>query len=374
MYHLGVVQRIYFHNYRCFENFELALAGLPSALLIGKNGTGKTTVGHALEILQRIARGTNRVGELVTPTDSAQNRSTAPIRFEIEVKLTGATYHYTVAVELPKGFKESRVAEEKLLVDGRPIYTRTLAEVQLARLGSDSEATFRIDWHLVALPIIQARSEDEPLSIFRGWLSRMLILRPTPPLITGVSKEKTLEPEPPLRNFAAWFSGLLAENPSAYGSIENYLRGLMPEFRDIWNPETGPDSRHLHVHFADNERSFHLPFAGLSDGEKCFFIGAAVLAAKRTNSPLFCFWDEPDNHLSPDEVGHFVIAMRGAFRSGGQFIATSHNAEVIRRFSAESTLLLFRRSRLEPTSVRPLSELQVSGDIVDALIRGDVNP
>jgi predicted ATPase len=49
-----------------FENFELPLSGNHSILLIGKNGAGKTTVGLALEILQRIARGTNRVGELVS--------------------------------------------------------------------------------------------------------------------------------------------------------------------------------------------------------------------------------------------------------------------------------------------------------------------
>ena len=74
------------------------------------------------------------------------------------------------------------------------------------------------------------------------------------------------------------------------------------------------------------------------------------------------------------EVGHFVLALRRAFQSGGQFIATSHNSEVIRRFSNENTLLLYRKSHLEPTIVRPISELQVNGDLVSALIRDDVQP
>ena len=69
-----------------------------------------------------------------------------------------------------------------------------------------------------------------------------------------------------------------------------------------------------------------------------------------------------------------MLALRRAFQSGGQFIATSHNPEAIRRFSDENTLLLYRKSHLEPTIVRPLSELQVSGDLVGALIRGDVEP
>jgi hypothetical protein len=69
-----------------------------------------------------------------------------------------------------------------------------------------------------------------------------------------------------------------------------------------------------------------------------------------------------------------VLALRKAFQSGGQFIATSHNSEAIRRFSDENTLVLHRNSHLEPTIVRPLSEIQVSGDLVDALVRGDVEP
>src|ERR1700694_2919572 len=66
-YHFLVIRRFYVHNFRCLENFELPVSGQPAVLLIGKNGSGKTTVGLALEILQRIARGTNRVGDLVKP-------------------------------------------------------------------------------------------------------------------------------------------------------------------------------------------------------------------------------------------------------------------------------------------------------------------
>jgi predicted ATPase len=90
--------------------------------------------------------------------------------------------------------------------------------------------------------------------------------------------------------------------------------------------------------------------------------------------PAFCFWDEPDNYLAPDEVQHFVIALRQAFQSGSQFIATSHNPEAIRSFSDENTLVLFRKNHFAPTIVRVLETLQVHGDLVDALTRGDVEP
>jgi predicted ATPase len=368
-----VIRRLYVHNFRCLENFELRFAGQSSVLLIGKNGSGKTTVGLALEILQRIARGTTRVDSLVKPKDRSRGRGDVPVRFEIEVDLNSVIYEYSVAFEFPEGFKELRVLEEKLTSDGSPVYTRDHAQVNLARARGEQEAKFRIDWHMVALPIVQEQSQADPLFIFKQWLSRMPILRPTPGSIIGDSNQETLEPNPQVTNFGAWFSGLVAYAPAAYSKIDDYLRQVMPDFKDIKNPLIGKDSRSLDLQFSNGQASIKIPFEDLSDGEKCFMICALVLAANDAYGPLVCFWDEPDNFLALDEVGHFVLALRRAFLSRGQFITTSHNPEAIRRFSAENTLVLQRKSHLEPTIVRPLSELQVKGDLVGTLIRGDLD-
>ena len=103
-YHCFVIRRFYVHNFRCLENFELPIADRSSVLLIGKNGAGKTTVGLALEILQRIARGVNRVDDLVKPKDLARGGIDVPMRFEIEVKLGGLNYEYVIAFDFPTGF------------------------------------------------------------------------------------------------------------------------------------------------------------------------------------------------------------------------------------------------------------------------------
>ena len=368
----SVIRRLYVNNFRCLENFELPISGRSSALLIGKNGAGKTTVSLALQILQKIAQDTNRVGDLVKPKDLVRSRADVPMRFEIEVELEGKIYEYIIAFEFPEGFKELRVFEEKFTVDGNPVYSREVAQVHLTRAGQDAD--FLIDWHLVALPIVHLKPTDDPLFVFKRWLGSMLILRPIPSLILGDSEQDTLRPNPQVTNFGAWFSGLLADAPSAYAKIADYLKQVMPDLKDIKNPMVGTESRSIVVQFFKDRKSLTLPFADLSDGEKCFMICALVLAANDAQGPLFCFWDEPDNYLALDEVGHFVLALRQAFQSGGQFIATSHNPEAIRRFSDENTLLLYRKSHLEPTIARPLSELQVTGDLVGALIRGDVEP
>jgi hypothetical protein len=329
----------------------------------------------ALEVLQKIARGTNRIKDFLKPKDRTRRREGLPIRFEIEVELDTRVYEYIIAFELPENFKELRVLEERLSVDGQPVYSREIATVHLGKTKQGKETEFQLDWHMVALPIVQEKSQTDPLYIFKRWLASMLILRPIPSFIKGDSDQETLQPAPDVSDFAAWFSGLLAQTPSAYAEIAAYLRQVMPDLNDIKNPLVGADSRSLLVQFAAEQKSLNLPFEELSDGEKCFMICALVLAAHKASDKLFCFWDEPDNYLAPDEVGHFVMALRQAFQTrGGQFIATSHNPEAIRRFSDENTLVLYRKNHFEPTLVRPLSEIQVKGDLINALLRGDVEP
>lgn len=369
-----MIQRLYVHNFRCLENFELPIAGKPSSLLIGKNGSGKSTVSFALEVFQSIARGTNRVGQLLKPADFSRGRSDVPMRFEIGAKLDSTVYHYSLALELPVGFKELRVAEEKLSVNGTDIYSRNSSEVCLTRTSPEREAKFLIDWHLVALPIIQEQSEADPLHIFKTWLAQMLILAPIPSRMDGDSKGDTLLPNREVTNFGEWFSGLLAHSPAAYTHIEKYLKEVIPDFKDVKNPVTWREFRSLSIQFQQDKAALSLPFDALSDGEKCFFICALVIASNWAYGPLLCFWDEPDNYVSISEVGHFVMALRRSFRSKGQLIIASHNDEAIRHFSDDNTFMLSRRSHLEPTLIRPLTDFQVGGDLVNALIRDDVEP
>ena len=113
-------------------------------------------------------------------------------------------------------------------------------------------------------------------------------------------------------------------------------------------------------------------FDELSDGEKCFFLCAVVLAANQAYGPLLTFWDEPDNHLAMAEVSHFVMALRRAFESAGQVLITSHGAETLRSFSDDNTWVLDRKSHLEPTIIRPLTDLKIEGGVVQAMLSGEL--
>ncbi len=311
---------------------------------------------------------------LISSKDFARGRSDVPIRFEIEVLLEDKLYKYVLALDLPEKFRELRVFEEQLLVAGDPIYSRKEAQVTLYASSSQQnrEAQFRVDWHLVALPVIQEQSETDPLHIFKTWLARMIILAPIPSLITGDSNGETLEPKRDGSNFGEWISGLLSRYPAAYTQVDKYLREVMPDIQDFLNELIGKDSKSMIVRFEANNANLSIEFNDLSDGEKCFFLCAVVLAANKFYGPLFCFWDEPDNYLSLSEVGHFVMSLRHSFQGNSQILVTSHNPEAILKFSNENTFVLGRKSHLEPTLVRLLSEIPVPGNLITTLILDDI--
>ena len=366
-----MLQRLYVHNFRCLENFELSLKNMSSSLIVGKNGTGKSTIAFVFELLQSIGRGTHRIGQLIQPKDFSRGRSNVPIRFEIEVILDGKLYKYALALELPENFRELRIFEEHLSIAGSPIYERKEAQVTLYN-RSQSAAKFRVDWHLVALPVIQEQSETDPLHVFKVWLAHTIVLAPIPSLMTGYSHGETLKPKKDGSNFGEWLSGLLGRYPAAYMYADRYLREVMPDLQDFLNEPIGKDAKNTIVRFEAKSATLNVDFKDLSDGEKCFFLCSVVLAANKYYGPLFCFWDEPDSYLSLSEIGHFITSLRRSFQNSGQIVATSHNEEAIRKFSNENTFVLDRKSHLEPTLIRLLSEIPLDGDLIDTLILGDI--
>lgn len=370
-----MLQRLYVHNYRCLENFEFKPGDVSSALLIGKNGSGKSTLAQALRIFQAIGRGSNRVATLIKPRDFSLGRTGVPMRLEMHVTLAGRAFRYALALDLPDRFKELRVLEESFVVDDVPLYTRDLAHVTVQRQNATQpEARFSMDWHLVALPVIQDPSATNALEVFREWLARMVLLAPIPRLMRGGAEEESLQPAEDANNLADWLSGLLAQYPAAYAPLAQYLQQVMPDLSDFRFERAGKEAKDLIVRFKAGNAQHEFDFHTLSDGEKCFFLCGVVLAANQSYGPLLAFWDEPDNYLSLSEVSHFVTALRRGFQQGGQLLMTSHNEEAVRRFSNDNTWVLGRKSHLEPTVIRSLEEIAPGTDVVQALICGELEP
>jgi predicted ATPase len=364
-----MIERVYVHNFRCLENFSVDLAGCPTALIIGKNGSGKSSFLHALGLFQNICRASNRARDLVAGSDFTQQRKNSPMRFGVELRLDNRRFNYSISFEMPENFREARVAEEELLVDGKPVFTRQQAQVSVG-----DTARFGIDWHIAALPVIKERQGETSIEQIKSFFASMILISPIPKNMSGFSEEESFELQRDAGNFSSWLNALILRHPAAYGDLYKFLKSVIPDFESFENVSRGEKGRQLLVKFEPKESAatMSIDFSQLSDGEKCFFLCALVIASNKVNGPIFCMWDEPDNHLSLPETRHFVTQLRKMANHKGQFIATSHHPETIRSFSDESTLVFTRKSHLEPTVVRTLADLPYHGDLIEALIRDEI--
>jgi len=364
-----MIERLYVQNFRCLESVTLHFAGKSSVLIIGKNGAGKSTTRKALAVFQRICRGSSRVDKLICPADFTLHNTERPMRFEIEVTLSGKRYIYAISFDWPAHFSEARILDESLSVDGQSVFTRQQAQIQLA-----AGSSFRLDWHVFALPVIDEKPPGRTIRDLTSFLGSLVITAPVPGNMTGFSEQPSSELEEDASNFGSCLRGLLETEFAVYAKFDEYLKSVIPDFSSIKNVDRGKDGKQLMVTFKkpDAQESLTVEFDALSDGEKCFFLGGYIIASNAAGLPVVCMWDEPDNHLSLSEVGQFIMGLRKVANRGGQFIAASHNPETVRKFSDENTIVLTRKSHLEPTLPKELKDINYHGDLIDALIRDEV--
>ena len=375
-----MIERLYVHNFRCFQNFTLDLRGLPSALVIGKNGTGKSTLRHSLEVFRWISRGINRVSRLIDLSEFSERHRHIPMRFEIEIKLGNQHFKYTISFQLHAELNEAKIKEESLSVDGDLVFSREESQITLA-----GGASFALDSGIIALQILDESMGGGSIQRLKKFLASMVLVAPDPTNMFGFSEDETFELNGDASNFSSWLNALLSRYPAAYPDIKEYLKFVLPDLSSFTNTLRGEKGKQLHVTFENEESqgalspdeesqgALSLSFAKLSDGEKCYFLAALIVASNKFNGPVFCMWDEPDHHLALPQIGHFITQLRKMTNRRSQLIVTSHNPQTIHSFSDENTIVFSRKSHLEPTVPRPLADFHYNGDLIEALVRDEIN-
>ena len=380
----AMLKRLYIHNFRCMQNFEFKPEGQSSCLLLGKNGVGKSTLRDALRLFQCIGQGQTRTSKLIEKSDFFLGGDGTPVRFELEVALNDCVFVYELALEWPPGFREPRVLQETLTAGNVEVFNRTQAEVTVSRDDPAGKSVFSMDWHLIALPIIHDRSIANRIEDFKAWLTRMVLIAPSPQVMVSETSEASAHISLNAANMVDWMAALLETHPMAYATIVEYLQDALPDMELFRFEKIGRDQKGLLVKFK-SDKAFELRFDQLSDGEKCFFLAAVLIAANRWNGPVFAFWDEPDNFLATAEVDQFVMAMRRNFiQHNGQLLMTSHHPQAIRCFGDDNTWVMGRKSHLEPATIRLLqsvlasrqstSEEGMRPDVIQSLLLGDLEP
>jgi len=361
-----MIRRLYIDNYKCFSNFELRLDKLPCSMIIGSNGSGKSTVAEVLSLFGAIGRGNADINDIMPRYARSvlkTERSSPTITLEIEVGDTTRTWQYSLCVE-PDGISY-KIVSEKL----------SRGETVLLDRGK-----LHLSDTVIAMAVISDETSGaRHIADMRSMLAAIYVLRPVPQMMRASAATNTgyfLNVD--ASNFASWLPNVMAHDNNAYSAFREYLQCVFPDFANVELVNTTVEGRTFMVGFktGNSGEIVSLGFDRLSDGEKCQFIAASLIALNAHVPNLTVFWDEPDNYITTSEVAYLLPALCNSFQKRGQLIVSSHSREAIVTFG-ENEIISFKRTNhylpvRQPQTAQEMRESGLlTGSLDEALQNGD---
>ena len=363
-----MLTRIFLDNFRAFVNFEFRPERM--TLLLGDNGTGKTSLFDALAILTDVIVRGARVGELLWGTRTIWDRRDVQ-RFELDVQGPAGFYRYTLEVVHPgDSTKTPSIRSETVTLDGKYLHRYSDGQVQVFK--DDDLAGPQFPFGSEQSILGNLGPAGSKLGWFKQFVAgiRLLQLNPFIESVEGVSKQGNRYLARNGANFPSFFQYINDELPDARAALETELRRVFPGFRNMFFRQVGPVEKVLFFDFgADAAGKREFTIRHLSEGQRTLAMLYSVLFGLVGNSTMVGF-DEPDNFVSLPEIQPWLQRLHDVIdEKAGQAMVISHHPEVIDYLGIKSAWRLerdtgpVRTSRLEmdaSSGLRP-SEILVRG-------------
>ncbi len=350
-----MISHLYVDNYRCFSNFEWKPG--PLNLLLGDNGTGKTSVFDIVETLRDfVCVGTTAESAFPGFSRAAWDKRKEQT-FELGVEGNGGHYLYRLVVEHDMFQPRNRIKLESLTYNDTPCYRYQDGEAHLFRDDGTQGPVFPFDWSRSAIATIPERQDNTNLTWFRQRLGHTYVLSILPKMISAKTEGEAQRPDRYMTNYVSWLR-FLGNNLSFGYRLEKTLKPILDGFVGMEFKTTGETAKELRFKFdyhenapSEEENDFMVPFDRVSDGQRCLTIlYTALLVAQDSEMCLLC--DEPDNYVSLREIQPWLTGIRELVeQQGRQCIIISHHPELINEVAAEHGMTFYRESG-GPTRVK----------------------
>lgn len=297
-----MVTRLYVDNFRCLVNFELKLD--ETNVLLGANGSGKTSVMDALRRIQNLVARGGRIEEEFPTSDLSllQDRDTQHLELDLEVD--GSSYSYDLHIQRDSRRRKMRIARETLEHDDKPIFSFRGGDAQLYHDDYVKGPSYPFDWTRSGVGALNARDDNRKLTRFKQAMADLVIASPCPPLFEPETRSEDEFLQPLMQNFVGWYRHAAQERMRGIGEVFKTLGEALPGFDSLSLTESGENARALKVAFrgaSDEHRIDTYGFAQLSDGQRALIVlYCLVFLSKSRRTSLFL--DEPDNYLALREI------------------------------------------------------------------------
>jgi predicted ATPase len=342
-----VIHRIFIDNYKCFTNFECYPAAVQ--LMIGANGSGKTSVFDVLDRLREfITRGMPSEEAFRPDTLTAWDNRAAQA-FELELNGNGGTYQYRLVIEQDRSNSRNRIKSEELRFDRQSLYQFDGNEAHLFRDDYAPGPIFPFDWSRSAIATIPARGDNRKLTWFRRRVEKVYVFSPDPVRMGALSEVELSYPDKRLHDLASWLRHLWQQRADFGAALLNALQEVLMGLVNISLDRVSETSRTLRFEFQFGESGktsssprFSLSFNQLSDGQRNLVALYAVLLSAIDQDATVCL-DEGDNYVCLREIQPWLTELRDLVEArSGQCLLISHHPEAINYLAAKHGLFFFR--------------------------------
>jgi predicted ATPase len=325
-----MLSSVLIHNFHCFVDFKLEL---PRRLLIvGSNGSGKTSLWEALGGLQDIVVRSAEVASVFHTRSLTRWLHDDPVqRFAIDVQLGAERYHYELEIIHDLVRRLGSVRHERLTVDGKVLYESIDGEVRL--FGDDPSSSPRTRFPFGRkrsfLPDLEPRHDNKRTLAFREALANVWLLAPSPRRIEPTTADEALWLDREGKNFASWFRGVLVERPGLGNELLEALRPILPGLRHVGFERVSSEVRELMLTFRAAGADYKLSAGEVSDGQRALLVLYGFLFGAIDRAAL-AFLDEPETGLAPHEMQPWLSAMSAVLdKHDGQAFVISHHPAVV---------------------------------------------
>lgn len=342
-----MLTRVYVDNFRSFQNFEWRPGSV--ALLIGRNGTGKTALFEVLHAVRGLVCEELPLSATLPPTTCTRWDLRSRQRIELDVEGLDGRFTYRLTVEQDQDRGTTRTVEETLHHGDTPLFAFQDGQIQLYKDTGQPGPSFAGKGHRSGLGTVVPGPSNRRLTWFKRWLDGLVIVRLNPARIDGRSEHEDRSLEPDGANFASWYRTLWQERPQDVNQALTALSGILEGFTGL---SIRIDERRigwLRATFTDpsdvnrRRKDVALDFDELSDGQRVLIILYVVLHTQ-LEAARCVLLDEPDNYTSLDEIQPFLMEAlcRVQDRPGAQLFIISHSPQYLDQLAPSDGFILSR--------------------------------
>ena len=355
-----MLTRIYIDNFRCFVNFEYKPE--KKQLLLGANGSGKSSLLDAMSYLKRFVKGDENPFTQSTRT-RWQDR---PLQvLEIEALLETQKYEYRVEIRFAPETKQLSVSHEQLKVSGETVFELAKGEIHFFPNNSNQATAVPLETTKSALFLSQLSNSH--VRRFVEWMESVHCFRidAYPSAMDENADKEERQPDDELENLAGWYRHLVQTYPEENVRFLNSVKEVLAGFQALrlWSYEDG--TRKLQAEFVGpGKQRLNYAISELSEGQRCL-LGLYMILHFLIAQGHTVLIDEPDNFIALREIQPWLLAAEEALEDhNGQLILISHHPEILNQWASRHGLRFFREDnghvRTEKFKADPNGNLQPS--------------